>query len=89
MVRIGIGFVSFSKLQLAFRLRMPARIISEEQLFAYCQILPLSPNFGGYSGLRRVVKVSNLPGNYDKLPIPRGVCNQQVVGSSPTAGSSF
>jgi hypothetical protein len=41
------------------------------------QVLPISAAF---------VELRNLLGNYDKLPIPRGVCNQQVVGSNPTAG---
>jgi sigma54-dependent transcription regulator len=34
-------------------------------------------------------EISLLLGYYDKLPISRGVCNQQVVGSNPTAGSVF
>ena len=52
----------------------------------HCQILPLSLNFEGYRRLQRAVELRNLLGNYDKLLIPRGVCNQQVVGSNPTAG---
>ena len=60
---------------------------SDAQRRSYCQILPLSPNFGEYRGLRRATERPNLLGNYDKLPISRGVCNQQVVGSNPSAGS--
>jgi hypothetical protein len=46
------------------------------------------PDFGEYRGLRRAVERRILLGSYDKLPISCGVCNQQVVGSNPTAGSS-
>ena len=37
--------------------------------------------------MEKGAELRNLPLNYDKLPILRGVCNQQVVGSNPTAGS--
>jgi hypothetical protein len=62
---------------------------SDAQRRPHCQILPLTLNFGEYRGLRRVVERRIFLGIYDKLPIPRGVCNQQVVGSNPTAGSGL
>ena len=50
----------------------------------YCHYRRISTDIEGCEGPPNSVIYLR---NYDKLPISRGVCNQQVVGSNPTAGS--